>query len=117
MKKSYPFVFFGCFFLNAASQDASFANSQQSLLNLNPSFAGTNGFVRSQSSYRLRWPNLLASYALMGNNTDVYIPTIKAGIGATALYENMSRGLMVDYFYALSYAQHFSFRQGDLKII
>ena len=60
--KRYLFVFLIAFVLKTQAQDALFTSNQQSFLYLNPSFAGSNGFMRYQSLYRNQWPNLSSPY-------------------------------------------------------
>lgn len=59
----------------------------QSLLNLNPSFAGSNGLIRNQSSVRVP-VNDAVTYADVINNFDTYLSSIKSGIGFGVNYSN-----------------------------
>lgn len=117
MKKvvSAFFVFGLSVCLNA--QDPFFLNSNQSLLSLNPSFAGSNGGFRNQFSYRNQWPNLSGRIVTYLNSADVYLSPIKAGIGASVVYDDMWIGTCTSSLYSFSYAQHLRFYEGKLKLI
>lgn len=99
------------------AQDAFFLNSNQSLLSLNPSFAGSNGGFRNQFSYRNQWPNLSGRTVTYLNCADVYLSPIKAGIGVSVLYDDMWIGYYTSSLYAFSYAQQLGFNGGKLKLI
>lgn len=103
--------------LNSMSQDPTFLNANQSLLYLNPSFAGSNGGVRNQFSYRNQWPQLSLNMQTFLNTTDVYFQRIKAGIAISLFQDNLLNGKLKTNVLSLSYGQYLSFRQGDLKII
>lgn len=55
------------------AQDPIFLNANHSLLNLNPSFAGSNGGFRNQFSFRNQWPSLSGRYHTYINSADVYL--------------------------------------------
>ena len=105
------------FVFTTKAQDALFTNTQQSLLYLNPSFAGSNGFIRHQSVFRNQWPNLSGSYVTFYNGFDMYIKKLKGGLGLTYLKDDQANGTLVTDRIDLTYAQHFSFMEGNLKII
>jgi len=104
-----------CVSLNA--QDPFFLNSNQSLLSLNPSFAGSNGGFRNQFSYRNQWPNLSGRIVTYLNSADVYLSPIKAGVGVSVLYDDVWSGTYNSSLYSFSYAQHLRFYDGKLKLI
>lgn len=104
-----------CLSLNA--QDPFFLNSNQSLLSLNPSFAGSNGGFRNQFSYRNQWPNLSGRIVTYLNSADVYLSPIKAGIGASVSYDDLYISYYTSSLYSLSYAQHLHLYGGKLKLI
>src|SRR4051812_44625429 len=88
-------LFFIALFTGVNGQDASFLNSNQSLVQLNPSFAGSNGFVRNQNSYRRSTrPQFSSSYELYSNATDFFIKPLKAGIALNWMREDFSGGLL-----------------------
>ncbi|MBA3681834.1 MAG: PorP/SprF family type IX secretion system membrane protein [Bacteroidetes bacterium] len=99
------------------SQDPLFFNPNQSLVYLNPSFAGSNGGIRNQFYYRNQWPNLSGTYATYVNSFDAYIKPIKGGIAFSALRDNQAHGTLITDVLSLSYAQHISLLDGKLKII
>ena len=74
--KRYLLVFLIAFVFKTQAQDPLFTNNQQSLLYLNPSFAGSNGFMRYQTVYRNQWPNLSSPYVTFYNSFDSYIKRI-----------------------------------------
>lgn len=117
MKKvaSAFFVFGLCVCLRA--QDAFFLNSNQSLLSLNPSFAGSNGGFRNQFSFRNQWPNLSGRYITFLNSADLYLSGIKAGIGATVMFDQFGLGEYSSKLYSFTYAQHLHFKGGQIKVI
>ncbi len=99
---------------SGTAQDAYFSNTSQSLLRLNPSFAGSNGGVRNQLSYRY---NNDRGFSTIYNAADVFAKKINGGIGLSYLNDlNVGLGL-VQQELSLSYAQHLNFGDGDLKVI
>jgi len=104
-------------YVSLNAQDSFFLNSNQSLLCLNPSFAGSNGGFRNQVSFRNQWPNLSGRVITFLNSADVYLSPAKAGIGASVIYDEMWLGVYTSSLYSLSYAQHLLFYGGKLKLI
>jgi type IX secretion system PorP/SprF family membrane protein len=117
MKKIYFLSVLCSVYVSSFSQDAIFLNSNQSLIYMNPSFAGSNGGVRNQFSYRNQWPQLSGNMQTFLNTADVYLKPIKAGIAVSVFQDNIERGTLKTNALSLSYAQYLSFRGGDLKII
>lgn len=118
MMRKICFLFFSIFvFAKGFSQDPLFTNTSQSLVNLNPSFAGSNGEIRNQLSYRNQWPNLSGTYVTYLNCFDAYIKPLKGAIAVSVLHDDASRGLLKTDVLNLVYAQHFSLFDGKLKII
>jgi type IX secretion system PorP/SprF family membrane protein len=113
----------GFFFLcvlaafQAKAQDAVFANPNQSLLYLNPSFAGSNGLVRGQFQYTSQLPPNISLFRVLYGGADVFVRPIKAGIGLSYVNDNYGNGILKTHLASLSYAQHFSLAGGRLKII
>jgi hypothetical protein len=68
-----------------SAQDVPFNSPNQSLVITNPSFAGTNGGFRNQTSFASYKP----AYSITGNNTvsqsclDAYVPSLRSGIALT----------------------------------
>lgn len=117
MKKIYFLYVLCSVSLSSFSQDAIFLNSNQSLIYMNPSFAGSNGGVRNQFSYRNQWPQLSGNMQTFLNTADVYLKPIKAGIAVSVFQDNVLKGVLKTNALSLSYAQYLSFGKGDLKII
>jgi hypothetical protein len=115
--KVYPVLFyvlllttFECF-----AQQTMFENTNQTLISLNPSFAGSNGLFRNQSFYKqynYRYNGVPFTYY---NTLDVYLEALKGGISLTSIYESI--GPIKTTGLNLGYAQHFSLKGGKLKII
>lgn len=119
MKRFIFFCILLIAFLSSFSQDPPFLNANQSLLYMNPSFAGSNGGIRNQFSYRNQWPfegyhNYMQTYL---NTVDVYVPSLKGGVAVSALRDNVANGMLKTSVLSLSYAQYFSANDGKLKII
>ena len=94
--------------LQASAQDPIITNTQQSLVALNPSFAGSNGLLRYQSNMRSQWYNLSGSYLTFYNSIDAYIKPLKGGIALAYTRDDQARGTLVTNRIDLSYAQHIS---------
>ena len=99
------------------SRDPLFTNTQQALIYLNPSFAGSNGLLRSQSLYRFPTNNQAFSSATLYNGVDVYVKPLKGGLAVTHVFDNYGEGKLKTNTIALSYARHFSFLDNKLKIM
>lgn len=108
MKKMLTlFGLFCCFHNILKAQDAKFLNNNQSLLLLNPSFAGSNDNWRVQSSFN----NIQLSYA----SIDAFIKPIKGAFAITYLGDN---GVFLkDQRMSLVYAQHFTVGEEKIKLI
>ena len=117
LKTSILFIFLIVFVFNTKAQDPLFTNTQQSLLYLNPSFAGSNGFIRNQFAYRNQWPNLSGTFVSYLNSFDAYIKPIRGGIGLSLFLDDEAKGTLKTSRFDLTYAQHFSLMEGKLKII
>ena len=122
MKKSCLLfiLLFAC--LLSFSQDPQFLNTNQSLINLNPSFAGSNGGIRNQLSYNLQQPSEKSASNLGKrvsylNSADAYLKPLGGGLSVSVLFDNQSGGLIKVNSYALGYAQYLSVSGGNLKII
>jgi type IX secretion system PorP/SprF family membrane protein len=87
----------------AFSQDASFVNNQQSLIYSNPSFAGKNGLVRSQSAYSMQGAT---GYKTAMSSVDGFIKPIKAGVAVMAFSDDMGNGTLRNNSISFSYAQY-----------
>jgi len=105
------------FTIKVFSQDPIFYNTNQSLVYLNPSFAGTNGLIRNQFLYRNQWPTLSANYITYYNGTDAYIQKTKSGLSFIYLHDDIRNGLLKRDEFHLAYAQHISLFDGRGKLI
>lgn len=117
MRKIFFLYFIIFVFAKGFSQDLLFTNTSQSLVYLNPSFAGSNGGIRNQFSYRNQWPNLSGTYITHLNSFDAYIKPIKGGVSFSAMMDDQARGTLKTSGLGIAYAQHLSFFEGKLKII
>ncbi|MBA2610669.1 MAG: PorP/SprF family type IX secretion system membrane protein [Bacteroidetes bacterium] len=118
MIRKFYFFTISVLVLNIAlAQDPTFFNARQSLVYLNPSFAGSNGGIRNQFSYRNQWPNLSGTYVTFLNTFDAYINSIKGGIYFSALHDDQAHGTLKTDVFSLGYAQYISLMEGNLKII
>ncbi|MBI2720666.1 MAG: PorP/SprF family type IX secretion system membrane protein [Bacteroidetes bacterium] len=115
-KQLINFIFILCVQVGLA-QDPLFTNSNQSLIYLNPSFSGSNGFIRNQFSFRNQWPQLPGQYVTYLNSFDMYFKKMKGGLSATFLHDDQANGTLTTDVYNIAYAQHFSLLEGKLKII
>ncbi len=113
----YITLFFFGFCLNVFGQDPLFTNTNQSLVHLNPSFAGSNSLLRYQSTGRSQWYNLSSSYLTYYNSIDVFIKPIRGGLALTYTRDDQAKGTLVTDRIDLTYAQHLSFFDKKLKII
>ncbi len=102
-------------FLTGYSQDPQFINTNQSLVYLNPSFAGSNGYFRNQLSYRNQWPNLSGQFVTYANTFDFYVDAMKGGFAITSITDDQSHGTLKTSSFNFIYAQHLNLRK--LKII
>jgi len=117
MKSKIHFLSLLLFVLNSGySQEQPFVNKNQSLISLNPSFAGSNGLTRNQSSYTSQLGRYSSGYTAL-NSFDAYVKPLKAGIAVSALTNNVDRGLFTNNYLGISYAQYFLLLKGRLKLI
>jgi len=108
-----PLFLFSDFYF---SQDALFSTTNQSLVHLNPSFSGSNGFIRNQTIYRQVWFGPV-SYQSFNNTFDAFIKPINGGLALSYLRDNQGNGTLLTDKIDLSYAQHFYLLDKKLKII
>lgn len=103
--------------LYSFGQDPLFTNPQQSLVYLNPSFAGSNGLVRSQSLFRNQWYNSSLPYVTFYSGVDFFLKPAKSGIAVTYFHDDIGNGLLKTKTLALTYSKYFSFLNNELRII
>jgi type IX secretion system PorP/SprF family membrane protein len=87
-------------------QDPYFVGTHNSLLFLNPSFAGSNNGLRVQSAYRSFNPQSQLNYIAWSNSVDIYIKSIKGAVFANSLIDDVQRGTLITGFHSIGYAQH-----------
>ncbi|MBL7912372.1 MAG: PorP/SprF family type IX secretion system membrane protein [Bacteroidia bacterium] len=118
MSKKICFLSFAfLIFTKSFSQDPFFINTDQSIIYLNPSFAGSNGGIRNQFTYRNQWPNTSGNYVTFVNSLDFYLPKVKGGISVLALHDDQAHGTLKTEKLSLGYAQQLSLFDGKLKLI
>lgn len=128
MKKIYFECAFIFLFYCGFSQEPLFLSTNQSLVYLNPSFAGSNKFSRIQLSYSNIKPVVLhyangASPRLHGDfvsilaGFDTYIKPLRAGISFSYLHDNQLYKRFIAETYNVGYAQHISLLDKRLNII
>jgi hypothetical protein len=106
LRKIMIFSLFSC--LQLPAQEMTLFDGSQRLLMLNPSFAGSNGYVRNQFGYyRQTQTNSFGFY----NGTDGYASPLKAGISAAAMYYNQNGGKFNTTGGSLGYAQYMNFHE------
>ncbi|MES2763028.1 MAG: PorP/SprF family type IX secretion system membrane protein [Bacteroidota bacterium] len=103
--------------LNIQGQDPVFTNAQQSLVALNPSFAGSNGLIRYQSNTRMQWMSLPGSYQTYYNSVDAFIKPMNGGFALAYSRDDQAKGTLITDRIDLTYAQHFNLLNNKLKII
>jgi len=99
-------VLFSCIHFAIKAQDVSFLNNNQSLLLLNPSFAGSNENVRIQTSHKNQYPNLNYNFKTFYTGVDWHIKKINGAVAITVLKDVFSRGLLTDSRMGIVYAQN-----------
>lgn len=103
--------------LRLSAQDPLFTNTPQSLLHLNPSFAGSNGGLRYQAIYKDQWVHSNGRYMTFYTGADAYIRKVRGGIGLSYMHDDQAGGTINTDRIDLSYAQHLSFLDQKLKIM
>jgi type IX secretion system PorP/SprF family membrane protein len=101
----------------AFSQDAYFTNANQSLIYLNPSFAGTNGFIREQSIYRVQDNNQRISFKTFCTSLDAFIKPLNGGMAFSYLNDDQAKGFLKTSAASFAYAQHVYAYNKTVKII
>ena len=107
-----------CFILiSVKSQDNFLFNNNQSLLFVNPSFAGSNDAWRMQTSRMSSNPNLSSKLTDNYLAIDKFVKTLKGGLGLIVTSDNFSHGLLKEQSFALTYAPRFSLMDHQIKIV
>src|SRR5688572_11976793 len=102
---------------NLIAQDPIFFNTNQSLVYLNPSFAGSNGGIRNQFSFRRQWPQYSNNYTTALNTFDFYVKGMRGGFALSALSDNFANGTLITRTYGLGYAQQLKFFDKKLTLV
>lgn len=97
------------------AQDPYIFNANQSLLQVNPSFAGSNGGIRNQFNYLNLSPNLSGNLTSYQNTTDAYLQPLNGALALSLGNEDQRRGVYRRNSAALTYAQ--SFHAGKFSVI
>lgn len=88
------------------SQDAHFSQYNNSRLNTNPAFTGSDSTLVIAANYRLQWPNSVP-YLAVNFSMDKYIRVLRGGIGFSYLYDNQMQGTYIKTRIDFNYAAHF----------
>lgn len=116
MKKSISLLC-AFFVLNTGSyaQDQFFLNTNNALIHLNPSFAGSNGGIRHQSSFQAQMSPYSGAYTAYQSSTDGYLKRLRAGLALSVTGDNL--GPVTDRKISLTYARHFSLGNSGIKLV
>ncbi len=117
MKKLWLLFAAQLYFLNVHAQGINSLAPYQALTHLNPSFAGSNGLFRSQTTYSQRTNRFEAiSNSALQNTTDAYIKAIKSGIAFSSHQQQFGNAFSTK-FYSITYAKYFELKNKPIKII
>lgn len=97
------------------SQDNYYINGNQSLMFVNPSFAGINEGIRVQNNVQTNWQPF-THFVSSANSAELFIKKINAGVAVSQNYSDQSNGYHISNYFSLVYAQHVNLRNKDLKI-
>ncbi len=117
MKKQFCILFLLMACLDTQAQDLSFTNSNQSLVYLNPSFAGSNGLVRAQAQYRYQGSTKPMPYAAAYLGVDAKLKPLPVSLAAIYTHNEELSGALETDAMAFVYAHHFSLPGFKLKIV
>lgn len=109
-------IFFSLAFAKGFCQDPYFSNTNQSLIYLNPSYAGSNGFWRIQSIAKVQDYNSRRSFVTSCTSVDAYIKKSASGLAFSYLYDNYSKGQLKAWGYSLTFAQHFFLKEKQWRV-
>lgn len=97
--------------LTCVSQDPYVVHPNYSLLEVNPSFAGLNGDIRFQASYRNQFPNHNNTYTIHNTAIDGYIPKYKSGLGISYSFEDYNRGFISSNNFNFNYSYYIKHKE------
>src|SRR5688572_27486064 len=89
--------------LKGFSQDAYFTSTNLSLIYLNPSYAGSNGFIRIQSTARVQDYNSNRSFLSSFTSMDAYLKPLNGGLAVSYFYDDYSKGQLKTSAFGLAY--------------
>jgi type IX secretion system PorP/SprF family membrane protein len=101
----------------ASAQDIASFLPMNNLLDVNPSFAGSNGGARIQANYVNIWPSLSGRRLYNSVVADISVNHGKSGIALYANRTNYTHGVQINNNLGVGYAHRFSVKNGDVKIV
>ncbi len=114
MKTIAGIIFLVLIFCNESfAQSPIFLNPNQSLVALNPSFAGSNGFVRNQLSFR----SFAYGSTALNNSADIFLRPLQGGLALSYTRGDLLGGFIQMNTGNFVYAQHLSFMEENLKVV
>ncbi len=99
------------------SQSVVYENSNNNLLSLNPSFAGSNGDQRLQLTSRHQWPYLSLNFVTHNIAYDTYLKSSKSGIGFSFQNDNFAHRALLDRRIGVSYSKYFTSKRTGVLIV
>lgn len=99
------------------AQDVSSFLPMNNLLDINPSFAGSNGGFRVQGNYINIWPSLSGRYTSSILIADMSVNKGKSGISIYANRTNSNHGAFLSNNIGAGYAHRFSVKNGDIFLV
>lgn len=94
------------------AQEINYSGSQNVLISVNPSFAGSNGLFRTQTIYG--WSK---DYFKTYTSCDLFLKKINAGIALTYHHDDSNGGLYKNDVFNFTYAQYFYLCDKQLKLV
>ena len=101
----------------ASAQDITSFLPMNNLLDINPSFAGSNGGFRLQANYVNIWPSLSGRNKGTMLAADMSVNKGKSGIAIYANRADYSQGVQLNNNLGLGYSHRFSVSNGSIKIV
>lgn len=111
------FLCFTLFSLLSQAQDRPFLNPNQSLIYLNPSFAGSNGTFRTQALQQIMWPKLSGRNVAYFIGMDAKLASIRSGIALSYVHDISLLDVYTGDYLSLSYAYYFKLFQSKLEFV
>ena len=99
------------------SQNVVYENSNNNLLSLNPSFAGSNGGQRFQYTVRSQWPNPSPVFLTHNLAYDAKIQGLKAGLGIEFQRDNYAGGTLIDNRLGFCFSKYIYSRNKKLLVV